>query len=81
MPFYIQGLDITIGEFQIQSVKSGLTRKQVTTTLTLPGTRIPVSVILEQVAENESWDDILAGYPELTREDIQASLVLCQGIS
>ena len=38
------------------------------------GTRIPVSVILEQIAEGESWDTLLAGYPELTREDIHAAL-------
>jgi uncharacterized protein (DUF433 family) len=34
-----------------------------------------VSVILERVAEGESWDVILAGYPELTREDIHAALL------
>jgi uncharacterized protein (DUF433 family) len=39
------------------------------------GTRIPVSVILEQIAEGESWDAVLAGYPELKREDIQAALL------
>lgn len=39
------------------------------------GTRIPVSVILEQIAEGEPWDSLLAGYPELTREDIQAALL------
>lgn len=39
------------------------------------GTRIPVSVILEQIAEGEPWDMILAGYPELKREDIQAALL------
>lgn len=38
------------------------------------GTRIPVAMILEQLAENESWDSILRGYPELTRTDIQAAL-------
>jgi uncharacterized protein (DUF433 family) len=27
------------------------------------GTRIPVSVILEQIAEGESWDTLLDGYP------------------
>jgi uncharacterized protein (DUF433 family) len=32
-------------------------------------------VIIEQVAEGESWDRILAGYPELTREDIHAALL------
>jgi uncharacterized protein (DUF433 family) len=40
----------------------------------IKGTRIPVSVILEQIAEGESWDKLLAGYPELQREDIQAAL-------
>ena len=34
------------------------------------GTRIPVSVILEQIAQGESWDDVLKGYPELKKEDI-----------
>lgn len=38
------------------------------------GTRIPISVILEQIAEGESWETILAGYPELEREDLQAAL-------
>lgn len=36
------------------------------------GTRIPVSAILEQIAEGESGEALLTGYPELTREDIQA---------
>jgi uncharacterized protein (DUF433 family) len=40
----------------------------------IKGTRIPASVILEQVAEGESWDEVLSGYPELHREDIQAAL-------
>ncbi len=39
------------------------------------GTRIPVSVILEQIAEGESWNSLLAGYPELDREDIKAALI------
>jgi len=38
------------------------------------GTRIPVEVILGQLAEGESWDALLKGYPELTRGDIQAAL-------
>ena len=38
------------------------------------GTRIPVTVIIEQLAEGDSWEQILAGYPELTREDIHAAL-------
>ena len=40
----------------------------------IKGTRIPVSVILEQVAEGLSWDQLLKDYPELQREDIQAAL-------
>jgi uncharacterized protein (DUF433 family) len=41
----------------------------------IKGTRIPVSVILEQIAEGESWNTLLAGYPELKKEDIQAALL------
>ena len=36
------------------------------------GTRIPVTVLLEQLAGGESWESILAGYPELTRKDLEA---------
>jgi uncharacterized protein (DUF433 family) len=39
------------------------------------GTRIPVSVILEQIAAGESWEALLAGYPGLTTKDIQAALL------
>jgi len=41
----------------------------------IKGTRIPVSIILEQIAEGESWDAVIAGYPELKKEDIQAALL------
>ncbi len=40
----------------------------------IKGTRIPITVILEQLAEGKTWDSILSGYPELTREDIHAAL-------
>jgi len=40
----------------------------------IKGTRIPVSVILEQIAEGISWDALLANYPELKNEDIKAAL-------
>jgi uncharacterized protein (DUF433 family) len=40
----------------------------------IKGTRIPVEVILGQLADGESWDALLKGYPELTRPDIQAAL-------
>lgn len=40
----------------------------------IKGTRIPVSVILEQVAAGLSWEELIAEYPELKQEDIQAAL-------
>ena len=40
----------------------------------IQGARIPVEVILGQLAEAESWEALLRGYPELTRVDIQATL-------
>ena len=30
------------------------------------GTRIPVAMILDQLADDESWESLLRGYPELT---------------
>ena len=39
------------------------------------GTRIPVAVVLDQLAGGETWESVLAGYPELTREDVQAVLL------
>ena len=38
------------------------------------GTRIPVSVVLERIAEEESWDAVMASYPEPAKEDIQAAV-------
>lgn len=40
----------------------------------IKGTRIPVSIILEQLALDRSWDPVLRGFPELTPEDVQAAL-------
>ncbi len=40
----------------------------------IKGTRIPITVILEQIAEGETWQELLGGYPELTIEDIKAAL-------
>ena len=37
----------------------------------IKGTRIPVSGILDQIAQDESWDDLLKSYPELENEDIR----------
>lgn len=38
------------------------------------GMRIPVSVIVGQVARGAAPEEILAGYPDLEREDIQQAL-------
>jgi uncharacterized protein (DUF433 family) len=39
----------------------------------IKGTRVMVSVILDNVASGESWDSIMESY-RVTREDIQAAL-------
>lgn len=38
------------------------------------GMRIPVSVIVGQIAHGATFEEVLAGYPELEREDIQHAL-------
>ena len=38
------------------------------------GTRIPITVILDQLANGESWESILTGFPELSKEDVRAAL-------
>ena len=38
------------------------------------GTRIPVSVVLDNIAEGATPEDIIAEYPSLSREDIQAAI-------
>jgi len=40
----------------------------------IKGTRIPVAVLVDQLAEGESWNKLLIGYPELASEDIRAAL-------
>jgi len=44
----------------------------------IKGTRIPVAVILDQLASGETWESVLEGYPELSREDIQAVLLFAK---
>ena len=41
---------------------------------TIRGTRISVELVLEKLAVTPSIDALLADYPHLTREDIQACL-------
>jgi uncharacterized protein (DUF433 family) len=38
------------------------------------GTRIPVEMILKKLAQDLSTEEILADYPRLVREDVQAAL-------
>jgi uncharacterized protein (DUF433 family) len=40
----------------------------------IKGTRIKVELILRKLAEGASDDDLLDGYPRLTREDIRAAI-------
>ena len=35
------------------------------------GMRIPVSVIVGQTARGATFEEVLAGYPDLEREDVQ----------
>ena len=41
------------------------------------GMRIPVSVVVGQVAHGASFDEILEGYPDLEKEDIQQVVEFC----
>jgi uncharacterized protein (DUF433 family) len=38
------------------------------------GMRIPVSVIVGQIAHGAPYEEILDGYPDLEREDIQQAI-------
>jgi len=40
----------------------------------IKGTRVWVSLILDFLASGDSIDDVLAAYPHLTREDVQACI-------
>ncbi len=40
----------------------------------ITGTRVPVSVIVGSIADGDTFERILASYPQLTREDIQVAL-------
>ncbi len=40
----------------------------------IAGTRIPVSVIVGSLADGDSFEQIIASWPQLKREDIQAAL-------
>ena len=38
------------------------------------GMRIPVSVIVSQIAHGATFEDVLQGYPDLEREDVVQAL-------
>lgn len=40
----------------------------------IKGTRIMVSIVLDNLAAGESIETILASYPSLAREDVQAAI-------
>jgi len=40
----------------------------------IKGTRIMVWIIVDYLANGDSVEDVLAAYPSLTREDVQAAL-------
>ena len=44
------------------------------------GMRIPVSVIVGQIAHGASFGEILEGYPDLEREDIQQAINTLHGL-
>ena len=41
----------------------------------IQGTRIPVQTIVESLAEGDSVQEILASFPTLTEQDVQAAAV------
>ncbi len=41
----------------------------------IAGTRVPVSVIVGSIADGDSVEQILASFPQMTREDIRAALL------
>ena len=44
------------------------------------GTRIPVEVVLERLAEDLDTKTLLADYPRLTKEDIKACLAYAEAV-
>ncbi len=44
----------------------------------IKGTRIPVELILEKLANGETYDQLLKSYPRIKKEDISACLFYAQ---
>ena len=47
---------------------------------TVKGTRISVELVLEHLAHNLDLDDLFAGYPRLTPEDVKACLAYAHAV-
>lgn len=47
----------------------------------LKGTRIPVYLVLEKLGAGETAEQILAAYPQLTKDHITASLKYAAGLA
>ena len=45
------------------------------------GTRIPVYLILEKMAAGETFEQLLAAYPQLIAEDLQACLAYAAALA
>jgi uncharacterized protein (DUF433 family) len=45
------------------------------------GTRIPVELVIEELAANPNVDELLAAHRDLTREDVQAYLAYANAIT
>ncbi len=43
----------------------------------IKGTRVMVSIILDNLADGESNENIIKSYPSLKKEDIQAAISYC----
>lgn len=47
----------------------------------IKGTRIWVSLVLSYLAEGDSVDDVLCSYPQISQEDVRASLAYAAAMS
>ncbi|MGI8826568.1 MAG: DUF433 domain-containing protein [Chloroflexota bacterium] len=46
----------------------------------IKGTRIPVELVLGHLAYNPDLNELFGAYPQLSREDVQASLAYAQSV-
>jgi len=70
----LEGKKMNIHEL-IESVPDVMRGKPV-----IRGTRVPVELIVRKMGEGASIEDLLDGYPNLTKESVQAALVYAADI-